>query len=124
MNLVLERKNQPDETRDVGGIMQMTPPIDESYWEYRVMVSEKQAIVGFPKFGTVGVGFMLEDDWNSNLPCRICTAEEIFDHIKHNKGDNAISDDDCLQAIRMIRDAVAEDRGWGTVEEEKEHGPR
>src|SRR5258708_977625 len=94
MNLVLETKGQPDKTPHIGPVM-MTPPIDEDYWAFRVRLSEKQAIVGFPKFFTVGIGFAREEDWNTNL-AYTCTADEIYDHIAHNKGDDSISRDDCL----------------------------
>ena len=60
-DLTLERKNQPNETAvfgsEDGPTLLLTPPIDEDYWEYRVRLSETQAIVGFPKFSTVGIGF-------------------------------------------------------------------
>ena len=80
----------------------VTPPLDEDYWVLRVSLSSKQAIVAFPKFGTYGVGFQLEDDWNTNLPytCKVAT---ISKHIQHNKQDESISEDDFKQAISMIR---------------------
>jgi hypothetical protein len=106
--LSLERKNQIDKTAKVG-FAQITPPIDEGYWTYRVRLSDAQAIVGFPKFGMVGIGFALEEDWNTNLPSG-CSAEEIYEHIAHNKGDDLITREDCVAAIRMIQEAVAADR--------------
>lgn len=113
MNLVLERKQQANQTpklRAPGGpVIMITPAIDKDYWKYRVKLSEKQAIVGFPKFSTIGIGFAVEIDWNTNLPYT-CSAEEIFDHISHNKGSGAISNKDVLAAIRLIQEAVAEDR--------------
>lgn len=84
----------------------VTPPIDEDYWVVRVRLSKQQAIVAFPKFGTFGVGFQVEDDWNTNL-LYTCSAEEIFDHISHNKGDDSISDESYIEAIRLIQQAVA-----------------
>lgn len=92
LKLVLQRKDQED----------------QDYWTYRVRLSEGQAIVGFRKFMTIGIGFALEDDWNTNLPYN-CETEEIFQHIKRNKGDDSISDDDCREAIRMIQEAVRKD---------------
>ena len=86
----------------------MTPPIDEDYWLYRVTLTRRQAVVGFPKFGTIGIGFAAEEDWNTNLPYTI-EADQIWQHIAHNKGDDSISDDDCLAAIRMIQDAAGRD---------------
>jgi hypothetical protein len=83
----------------------ITPPINENYWLFRVPVSDKQAIVGFPKFNTIGIGFQFEDDWNTNLPYS-CGAQEIFDHISHNKGDDSISDQSCVEAIQLVKDAA------------------
>lgn len=106
--LVLETKSQPNLTPEAdfgGGALAMTPPIDEDYWLYRVRLSDTQAIVGFPKFSTIGIGFAREEDWNTNLPYT-CSAEDIWRHIAHNKGDDAIPDASCLAAIRMIQDAA------------------
>lgn len=84
----------------------LAPRIDESYWLFRVPLSEKQAVVGFPKFGTIGIGFQDEEDWNANLPYQV-PAEAIYAHIKRNKGDEAITDARCLEAIRLIQAAAA-----------------
>jgi hypothetical protein len=108
MELTLETKGQPNETPVIGPIM-LTPPIDEDYWAWRVVLSDKQAIVGFPKFGTVGIGFAQEEDWNTNLPYTT-DAAEIYDHIRHNKADDTISDEDVLTAIRMIQEAATAER--------------
>lgn len=105
--LLLERKTQRDKSPQIGSAV-MTPPIDESYWRYRVRLTDSQSIVGFPKFFTVGIGFSLEEDWNTNLPYT-SDAKEIFDHIKHNKADDSIGDEDCLTAIRMIQHAAKND---------------
>jgi hypothetical protein len=106
--LVLETKTQAEGGLIGGGIM-ITPPLGEDYWEYRVRLSDTQAVVGFPKFGTIGIGFAAEEDWNANLPYT-CGTEEIYAHIQHNKGDESITRADCLQAIRMIQDAASEAR--------------
>lgn len=115
MTLTLERRSQEDKSPvfgDVTGrpVAVMTPPIDEDYWAYRVKLSETQAIVGFPKFGTIGIGFAQEEDWNTNLPFSTDT-ERIFQHIAHNKGDDSIPDDDVREAIRLVQEAAREDRG-------------
>jgi hypothetical protein len=112
MELRLERKPQLNETPVIPTgerVVVLTPPIDENYWLYRVRLSDRQAIVGFPKFSTVGVGFAQEEDWNTNLPY-MCTAEEIFKHILHNKGDASIDDADVMLAIRMVQQAAVADR--------------
>jgi hypothetical protein len=113
--LTLERRTQKDKSpvfADASGknVGMMTPPIDEDYWSYRVMLSDTQAIVGFPKFGTIGIGFAVEDDdWNVNLPYSSET-EQIFQHILDNKGDDSISDKDVREAIKLVQQAAREDR--------------
>lgn len=113
--LTLERRGQRDKSpvfANAAGVpvATMTPPIDEDYWAYRVKLSDTQAIVGFPKFGTIGIGFAVEDDWNTNLPYTSPT-DDILRHISHNKGDEAISDEDVREAIRLVQEAATEDRG-------------
>jgi hypothetical protein len=108
--LNLERRDQPDETPVIGGAIMMTPAIDEDYWMYRVVLGEHQAIVGFPKFGTIGIGFAVEEDWNLNLPYT-CGTDEIFQHIRRNKGDTRITDADVKRAITLIQVAATADRG-------------
>ena len=87
--------------------MLLTPPLDEHFWLYRVAVSEKQAIVGFPKFGVVGVGFQHEEDWNTNLPSS-ADAAELYEHISHNRkaGGDCPPKQRCLDAIRLIQQAT------------------
>ena len=81
-------------------VVMVTPPLDEDYWLARVPVSDKQAIVCFPKFGTIGIGFQHEDeDWNTNLPYS-CDAVEIYDHIKENRRGAAKAK--CVAAIKMV----------------------
>jgi hypothetical protein len=109
MNLNLERRSEMDRTAQIGPAM-LTPAIDEDYWAYRVRLSDKQAIVGFPKFMTIGIGFAVEEDWNTNLPYT-CGTAEIAEHIAHNKGDDSISDDDVRAAIALVQAAAREDRG-------------
>lgn len=89
-----------------GGTAMLTPAIGEDYWILRVPVSENQAVVAFPKFGVVGIGFQQEEDWNTNLPSS-CSAEEIYEHIEHNKGDETIPIARCVQAIRMIQEFLS-----------------
>jgi hypothetical protein len=89
-------------THSAGTIL-VTPPIGEDFWLMRVRLSDKQAIVAFPKFTTIGCGFQREEDWNTNLPLG-CTSEEIYNHIKRNKGDDGIPEADCVRAIDMLRD--------------------
>lgn len=103
---VNESRVKPHPGFQVGNtVLMITPPVGEDFWWYRVRLSDGQAIQAFPKFGTVGIGFAVEEDWNTNFP-HTCPAREIFEHIKHNKGDDAISDDDCVKAIAMLQDFI------------------
>lgn len=116
--LVLERRSDAlDETdvNNVGGVVVlMTPPINSDYWAYRVRVADGQAVVGFGKFGTVGIGFAEEDDWNTNLPYT-GDAESIRRHIWHNRGERIQDTPEgaalVVRAIELIQDAVKADRG-------------
>ena len=85
------------------GMIMITPPLDANYWLFRVGVSEKQGVICFPKFGTLGIGFQFEEDWNTNLPYT-CDTMQIYNHIKHNKGDDNISDAVCIEAIKALQD--------------------
>lgn len=106
-DLVLETRDHDMPNKGIlGGGVMMTPPISEEYWYWRVKLgSGNQAILGFPKFTTIGVGFAEEEDWNTNLPFSV-SAQAILDHIQHNKGDESIADADCLAAIEMVREAA------------------
>lgn len=90
-------------------VVLMTPPLNEDYWLLRVPLTERQALVLFPKFGVFGIGFQHEEDWNTNLPSSK-PAEEIWDHIKYNAGDVAITRDLGLRAIQMLQETLAEMR--------------
>ena len=111
MNLILETKEQPNKSpmkNQAGHLIMMTPPISEDYWLYRVAVGDNQAIIGFPKFNVIGIGFQIEEDWNTNLP-KSEGAEAILNHIWHNRGkgnDGPEFRERCLQAIRMIQTAA------------------
>lgn len=112
--LTVERRNQENETGvaqiDEAGVVLVAPLVDEDYWSYRVKLSDTQAIVGFPKYNTIGVGFAVEEDWNTNLPYSV-GVDRLFKHIKHNKGDKTILDTDVRRAIKLIIAAVKEDCG-------------
>jgi hypothetical protein len=122
--LVLERKPEDDRTtllsnRAVG--IALAPAVDESYWAYRVKLNDRQAVLAFPKFGTIGIGFAVEDDWNTNLPYT-CETIDIVSHIWHNvdsgkpAGDEfgEVEGDDITvaqvyAAVGAIQDAIALD---------------
>lgn len=107
----LELKVQKNETVEMGvpggGSLLLTPRINEGYWLFRVQLSDKQAVVGFPKFSTIGIGFQKEEDWNTNLPYS-CEAEKIYEHIKHNQGDESVPAESVIEAIKLIQAAAAE----------------
>lgn len=116
MELILEINDRGFTSKDKGlidgtGIM-ITPAINEDYWYFRICLDESgQAIVGFPKFGTIGIGFAQEkEDWNANLPFE-CSALEIYGQIVHNKGAETISELDCIEAIELIREASRRFKG-------------
>lgn len=90
---------------NLGNGVMITPPINSDFWMMRVPLSDRQSIVCFPKFSTIGIGFQNEEDWNTNLPYTR-SAQEIFDHIAHNKGDNSISDTECVEAIKLLQVAI------------------
>lgn len=83
----------------------MTPALDEDFWVFRIKLYKDQAIVGFPKFTTIGIGFALEDDWNTNLPYQ-CEIENIYNHIKINKKYKEITKAICIEAINIMRKAA------------------
>lgn len=85
----------------------LTPPIGGDYWLLRVPLTDSQAIIAFPKFFTIGIGFQVEADWNTNLPYT-CSAKQIFDHIEHNRGDATISEEACIEAIEAIQAVIAQ----------------
>lgn len=84
----------------------ITPPMgSDTDYLFKIQIADNQAIVGFPKFTTIGIGFLREDkDWNTNLPYQ-CDAETIYEHIKINKGCK-VRKATCIKAIKMIQDAA------------------
>lgn len=86
----------------------VTPPLDEDYWQFRVKVHDDQAIVGFPKMMTIGIGFAKEDNWNLNLPYKNTRAEDLYEYIKANKRYASIPDELCIKAIKMIQKVAGE----------------
>lgn len=84
----LERRDEENRTTVLGRegspvTVALAPAVGEDYWAYRVKLNDRQAVVGFPKFGTVGIGFAREDDWNTNLPYT-CRTIDVVSHIWHN----------------------------------------
>lgn len=122
--LVLERKPEDNRTTVLTGpraTIALAPAVDEGYWSYRVKLNDRQAVLGFPKFGTIGIGFAVEDDGNTNLPYT-CETIDIVSHIWHNvdsekpAGDEfgEVEGDDITvaqvyAAVGAIQDAIAAD---------------
>jgi hypothetical protein len=108
MNLQLEYRDKFD-----GGIstftngkiaVLITPNIGEDYWVFRIKLFKDQALLAFPKFWTMGIGFALEEDWNTNLRYDV-EAHKIFYHIKCNKRYKEIRDQECIAAIKVLQKA-------------------
>ena len=77
------------------------PPTSADYWMFRVKLHKDQAVLGFPKYGLIGVGFAIEKDWNTNLPTN-SGVSSIVNHIKHNRKYKAITDDMIKEAVELI----------------------
>ena len=119
MKVVLEvNKNCVDKTTHYGngqnqvGIM-VSPPVDEDYWAFRVKLCKNQAVLGFPKFGMIGVGMALEENSNTNLPLRsedtpLANANRIYSHIKDNKKYESITRQMIVDAIILITKGAAQ----------------
>ena len=71
MKLILEINKKFTPTNSQVGIISshilMTPAIGDDYWECRVKLYKDQALLGFPKFSTIGIGFAKEKDWRRQL---------------------------------------------------------
>jgi len=103
MKLEINERFAPDDGPLQFGDIEVfiTPPLDEDYWLARVQLGSN-AIVCFPKFTTIGIGFQHEVDWNTNLPYT-SDAAVIWRHIKHNKADPTITRADGIAAIKAIQ---------------------
>lgn len=110
--LLLEINDIEDQTGSIlvpNGIVMTTPPIGENYWLFRVRLYKDQAILAFPKFSLLGVGFALEEDWNRNLPIDNRSTdsdlEEIWSWIRCNKKYPQITKKIGMEALKLIRTA-------------------
>jgi len=108
-----------DDTFVIGKSLAMiTPPVGQDYWLFRVKLFKDQAIIGFPKFGTIGIGFAIEDeDWNTNPPYGY-SPEQIYSHIKANKKYDEISKDACIEAIKLV---IKHSKAFMSKDEPKPH---
>ncbi len=83
-------------------LVMFTPSVGKANWLFRVKLFKDQAILGFPKFGTIGIGSAIEEaDSNTNLPYSLY-PEQIYSHIKANKKYDEITKEDCIQAIGLV----------------------
>jgi len=103
MSIVIEiNSNEVKEHQPIPNVL-ITPNISPEFWICRVKLTEKQALVVFPKFGMLAIGFKHEEDWNTNLPLS-CDADRIYQHIRHNRGDEGITEAMCIEAIKVLQD--------------------
>lgn len=82
----------------------VSPPTGEDYWMFRVKLYKDQAVLGFPKYGLIGVGMAQEEEGNVNKPLEKDSSPEananmIYSHIKCNKKYKSIT-------MQMIKDAI------------------
>ena len=83
-------------------IIMFTPAINKEYYIMRVVLYKDQALVAFPKFGLIGVGFAIEEgSWNTNLPYQV-EAERLYKHIRR-KALMISHDHVCLQGIYILQ---------------------
>ena len=109
----MEVETKQQERKGELGTLAITPPLHETYWSYRVKLFRDQAILAFPKFFVIGIGFAIEEeDWNTNLPSS-CDAEEITDHIWINHKYSEITREQVIEAIKLIQEALAEAESKG-----------
>jgi len=114
--LGLERRAPKDQTVIVESgdstVMMFGPSVGDDAWAYRVQLTDDQAVLGFPKFFTIGIGFAVETDENTNLPYT-SDAEDIAKHIWHNRGDSIPDDHEWLLTVRaaiaIIQNAIYQD---------------
>lgn len=86
-------------------------PRNKDNWIYRVKLSHKQAVIGYPHQGTIMIAFEHEDHLDLSVSYNQFTPELIYHHIQSNKGDDRIEDDTCVQAIQFIVEAAHHDIG-------------
>ncbi|MBX2986709.1 MAG: hypothetical protein KF802_02330 [Bdellovibrionaceae bacterium] len=90
---------------DSGGLQVLfTPFLKSEDALFRVKVSKNNAVLGFSKFDTIGIGFEKEKDWNTNLPFH-CWTDQIYNHIKHNG--RGIPKAKVISAIALIQAAAS-----------------
>lgn len=91
-------------------ILERRPP-NKDQWVYRIKLSAQQAMIGFPRDGTIEIAFENETVLDRSVPYNLFAPDLIYDHIQVNKGDDGIWDDTCIQAIQFIVEAAHQDIG-------------
>ena len=99
-----EFKKKQDSFKTGNLTIMMTPSLDDDYWVFRIVLHKEQALVAFPKFGTMGIGFTEEIDWNTNLPY-FCEADYIAKHIWKNRKYKEITKKILIEAIEVLQKA-------------------
>jgi hypothetical protein len=106
-DLKLRRRAEEDQTR-VGPNLSIGRSGGDDYWAYRVDLSDKQALIGFPKHGTIGIDFL--HNRGEDLPYSV-NPERLADFFAPGRllgGDAVIPREHVIRAIKMIREAVVE----------------
>lgn len=111
MSTKVQRQSLEDTTRvAVTGREQafiMTPQLTPDYWTYRVALSNGNAIVAAPEFGTLGIRYQIEDEYNVTNRWDY-TANEIEALIRRNRPANTTREE-AMSAIRKIQGAIRAD---------------
>lgn len=109
MGLTLEiNKNSIDKTNYYSSgdnCIMVCPPTDENYWVFRVNLYKDQSVLGFLKYGLIGVGMAWEENSNTNLPTN-SGVNRISNHIKCNKKYKNITLSMIKKAVQLIIDGA------------------
>lgn len=106
-DLKLRRRAEEDQTQ-VAPNLSIGRSGGDDYWAYRVDLSDKQALIGFPKHGTIGVDFL--HNHGQDLPYSV-NPERLADFFSRGRllgGDETMPRANVIHAIKMIREAVVE----------------
>lgn len=103
VHLDLQTRDQQDRSliHTSLGVLSLGTSGGDDYWTYRVPLTERQAVIGFPVHGTTGIGFATGET-GVHLPYRAGT-EQIMRHIGKYKGDPEIPDEAVRAAIVLIQ---------------------
>lgn len=110
MELVLQRADGPVENAAVNvGFVALGGA--HRGWLFRVDVGGGQAVIGFPKYTTIGVGFEQEpESGNTNLPYTT-PAKALLNHSWCNRGGMTATPEEALRAFELVQEAAQEALG-------------